>query len=143
MNSDPTVNDFIILSDGVIREEGTGKLTIIGCFQFFNAPSFPFTCAPFIITASITNLSGNISNARLVVRIQKLGHVNASSEVAFSTKRELDRNESLELPFAMPPVLFHEAGIYEVVVLFNGEEIGKRTLIVRSTTATIQNVGGE
>ena len=82
----------IILSDRVIREEGTGKLSLIGCFDGFVGQSFPFQSIPFFVTVTLTNIRSFPKQLDIVVRIETpAGHVMASSQ-AQVTKRQTRRN---------------------------------------------------
>src|SRR5207248_1620207 len=74
---EPTLCGAIILSDTVIREAGTGKLSLIGCFTNWNSSQFPFPVPPFCATALVTNFRGKLEKASITMRIEdpKTGHV--------------------------------------------------------------------
>jgi len=136
MDLEPALTHGIIFSDTVIREHGTGKLSFIGSFQYFNAPSVPFTSPQFIVTVLLTNLRGKVE-LKVSVRIEEVGsgHVVASSTSEVTSKTEVSQKEVVEIPFGIPPALFPNAGIYKAVILVNNEAVGSRELVVRTITA--------
>ena len=72
----------IILSDRVIREEGSRKLSLIGCFDALFSPTFPFIAGPFFATVGISNIVSFPNELNVVVRVEtSTGHVVASSAV--------------------------------------------------------------
>jgi hypothetical protein len=135
---EPTLVPGIIFSDTVIREEGTGKLSLIGTFQVFNAFRIPFQAQPFFATVEITNLRGILKDVKVCVRIEEAdsGHVVASSTASLQTKQEVSHNQTFAIAFPIPMSIFPKAGIYQAVVLLNNEVIGRKNLIVRNVTAS-------
>jgi hypothetical protein len=135
-NVSPRLSTGILFSDGVIREHGTGKLTLIGCFQFFNAPAFPFVSPPFFVSAFIEYLPlGEEVTARVSLQTAE------GAQLAFAIGQlkldnVLDPSAQFELPFQLPPTNFQTPGNYVVRVFVADQEIGKRTLFVRSITQT-------
>jgi Family of unknown function (DUF6941) len=137
---EPVVCPGIIFSDSAIREQGTGKLSIIGSFAHFNAPGFPFLSSQFIVTILLSNIRGPIEGLPITVRIEATGsaHVLSSVSGQINLGPEITGNEVLEVVFPIPPVPFQQAGTYDVNVLVGSEFINRRQLFVRSTTATPQ-----
>lgn len=135
--AEPKMVDGIIFSDSVIREEGTGKLSIIGSFQHFNVPKVPFLAPPFFVTAIFTNLRPPLEKLHLTVRMEeaKTGHVVGSTGVEIGFTREPEMLEVFEIPLQIPPTQL-VAAVYKVVVLADNEVIGTRNLPVRSVTGT-------
>jgi hypothetical protein len=133
MAQEPVLCSGIILSDAVIREHGTGKLSIIGSFSGYNFPSFPFAAPPFVATVLLTNLEGVLERFPVTVRIElaRISHVLASSVSEVTVDRQVQRAEIFEVPIAIPQVNYPEAGIYKVRVLAQDEALGQRDLIVR------------
>jgi len=135
---EPALCSGIILSDSVIREEGTGKMSLIGCFTVWNAQQFPLLVAPFYVTALLTNLRGNVEQIHVTVRLEnpQNGHVLTSvSGNMRPGEHTFDPNEVFEIPFPIKSVAFPSAGMYAVIVLVDNEAIGKRAIAVRSLTA--------
>ena len=130
---EPTLCLGIMLSDGVIREHGTGKLSLIGCFTTYNFQTFPFVAPPFVVTVILTNLEGQLQNFPIAVRIEAAnsGHVLASSMTHLNTEQPVPRTEIFEVPIGIPPINYAEPGIYKVKVLAQNEELGQRDLTVR------------
>jgi len=57
MNVEPTLTQGIIFSDLVIKEQGTGKSTIVGSFGAYNLPQVPMQVPPFFTTVFVTNIT--------------------------------------------------------------------------------------
>ena len=141
MDYEPTVVPAIMFSDTIIREQGTGKLTLIGCFHKLNADRFPFVAPPFYATVVFANFHGKLEKVNACLRIEhtETGHVVASMAAAFGTNSEIQKSDSFELPFPVPPSIFPAVGMYKAVVLVDNEKIGERDLTVQSiTTSTPQ-----
>jgi hypothetical protein len=146
VNSEPTLVAGILLSDMVIREQGSGKLSLIGCFNAFNAARFPFITPPFFVTAFIANLRGKISEADITARIEarNSGHVlqSVAGHIQFQTNTPpLPADFMLEMPFPVAPFKIDNAGVYSVVILMNNEKLGERTFSVAGTTTAAQPGG--
>ena len=129
-----------MLADLVIREEGTGKLSLIGCFTNFFSPAFPLTVPRFFIIVSITNV-GSSNGIDLAVRIED----ETRAEIVFSSSGRLnfggdriDRNEVFEIPVVVPGATFTHAGTYCIKVFADGEQLDKRPVPVRHLTSQSQ-----
>jgi hypothetical protein len=130
---EPVLCSAIMLSDGVIREHGTGKLSLIGCFTTYNFQMFPFVAPPFVVTVILTNLEGQLQGFPITVRVEgaNTGHVLASSMAQLNTDQPVPRTEIFEVPIGIGPVNYPEPGIYKVKVLAQNEDLGHRDLTVR------------
>lgn len=137
-HDEPVLCSGIILSDGVIREHGTGKLSIIGSFSTYTFPSVPFLAPPFVATIFITNLQGRLERFPIAIHIEasRTGHIVASAVSELTTDREVSRNEIFDVPIGIPPINYPETGIYKVKVLAQNEALGERDLVVRILAAT-------
>jgi hypothetical protein len=135
MEIEPTVIPNINFSDGVIREQGTGKLTLIGTFQHFNVQQFPFQPAPFFVTVALANLRGKLQGFKIAIRLQdkSSGHVVASTSGEIGSAAELKSTDIIQVPFQITGI-FHSPGIYSLVVLAQSEEIGSCDLLVKPVT---------
>jgi hypothetical protein len=123
-----------MFSDGVIREQGTGKVSLIGCFQIFNAPAFPFLSPPFYISVFIEHLPvGEQVVARVSLQSAE-GVQLAFASGQLKLDSVIEASAQFELPFPMPPVNFQTPGDYVVRVFVDEQEIGKKPLFVRSIT---------
>jgi len=130
----------IMFSDMVIREQGTGKLSLIGIFTHFNSQGFPFTSPPFYATIFLTNFGGKVGPFDVTLRLEepKSGHVYNSVLGKVDIPPDappLEKNAAIELPMQIPPTRFPEQASYFVVVLVDGEEVKRRAIIIRSVTA--------
>jgi hypothetical protein len=139
MNSDPVISG-IILSDLVIREWATGKLSLIGCFNLYNVPGFPFQVPPFFVTVMITNIKGKFEKPKTVtVRFEDPSNAcvlaNMSSQMNAPSDYNFTGVEVLELPFPLFSFFISHAGNYSIDVIIDGEKVGSRKIAVMSTTA--------
>jgi hypothetical protein len=132
----------IILSDHVIREEGTGKLSLIGCFDALIGQTFPFQSAPFFVTVTITNITSFPKQLNIVVRIEtSAGHVMASSQAQLTKKPDapqIPRHGTIDVVFPFPPVRFDSPGVFNLVCLVSNEPLATRQFDVKPMTTTAQ-----
>ena len=142
---EPVLIDDILLSDLVIREQGTNKISLIGCFNQFNVTKFPFKTPPFYITASITNLTGKIQgiiNVTAIIETPDSGHVLASipGRLQFSEDSPpIPNNMIFEIPFPVVPFVIPKAGSFGIKILFNTQELGRRTVSVNQVKPRTEN----
>jgi hypothetical protein len=131
MEIEPTIPPSVIFSDGVIREERTGKLTLVGTFHHFNPPAVPFRPPPFFITVSLSNFRGKLDRFKIAIRVEdkSSGYVVFSAAGEISTSNILSPNDTVQIPFQVMAEFPH-AGSYTVVVSEASEPIGSRDLIV-------------
>ena len=135
---EPALLNAIMLSDSTIREAGSNKLTLVGIFQVFLAPTFPFQSPSFFVTPFITNFSGRQEEVAVVVRIEEPGSGNVLASASGTlqlaeqdeTPEPVDREIVLDFPFPFQNVIFKEAGKYLLKVLVNGEDVGDRSFRV-------------
>jgi hypothetical protein len=140
MNTEP-VCVSIMLSDSVICELGTGKNSLIGCFNNFNIPQVPFPTPMFYITAALTNLDPAQKEFDVTARIEDP----ANGMVLRSVGAHCELNEPLvltkelvmEFPMPVMPFLIPKPGNYLIVILVNNVQAGKRLLTVNSINAPV------
>ncbi|WP_142660685.1 DUF6941 family protein [Methylacidimicrobium tartarophylax] len=138
---EPAVASAIIFSDGMIREQFTAKISLIGIFDRLSSPGFPFL-AKFFVTAFITNLRGSRKPLSVTLRLEKedSGHVvcSSSAKLQFGEKSpNFDPSDVVQVP--MPTVAnFAEPGPYTAVILVDNEEAGKAALRVDALTVAGQ-----
>jgi hypothetical protein len=124
----------ILLSDSAIREMGTGKVTIVGLFNGWNCPFFPFPTPPFCITICVSNLNAGTKEVNIVVRIEQkssglvLGNVGA--QIRFPEGTPIGRNTVIDIPFLVPGIQIPQPGEYRVVVLSSDEKLDERPVQV-------------
>jgi|AntAceMinimDraft_9_1070365.scaffolds.fasta_scaffold01746_3 hypothetical protein len=147
LDCEPTLCHGILLSDKVIREAGTGKISLINCFTHFNVPGFPFLTPPFYVTVFLTNLRGKIEGIDITVRIEDkgTGHVlnSVSGHIGINPEApQLEPHIVINIPLPMPPINIPVPGIYVIKVLVNNEEIGERPIKVSPITASLEQGEG-
>ena len=127
MNNIPSVL-AILLCDGIIIEQGTGKKTLVGLFNNLNAASFP-TVQPVGFYASLTDLDGHYRFDIRVVRLAgETEELMGGAEAEFESH---DRLATLEMAVNLPPVPFTGPGRYEFQLFADGIYIGRATLNVQ------------
>lgn len=119
-----------MFSEKVIREAGTGKLTIINSFQRFYGTEFPFSMPSFVVTVAFTGLVGKLEKLKLAVELvdppgQPIVEP-VTTEV--SSVKNIEADETFELSFIVPPSGFPAAGVYHVQLRINEDIVGKRPL---------------
>jgi hypothetical protein len=126
----------ITLSDLVIREQGTGKLSLIGTFTHFNADEFPFSAPPFCITSLITNVGAAAFPLNVEVRIEDSDGGEALSgaggQVGLRTNASHQPDDVVELPIQIAGCPFPRPGSFRITVWVDDEQIGFRIIKVRN-----------
>jgi hypothetical protein len=144
MDFEPAIGAAIIFSDQIIREMGTGKVSLIGCFQQYNLPQFMFPVPPFYITVILTNLAALPKDAPLAVaaRIEhpRTGAVLGSPVVSVQFPSTPKQDELYEIMLPVAGLIFPGPETYDVVILVNNERVGKRKLQVNSITSNPQPI---
>ena len=134
LESEPSVIPGIFLSDLSIVEQGTQKRSVIGCFDRFTFAQFPAKYPRFFITVWVTNIEGLLKEIGLTTRIEQKdsAHVVFSSSVnlELEEERKFGRQEIVAVSVAVQGITFPTPGTYTVVILFGGDEIGKRDIMV-------------
>jgi hypothetical protein len=130
LESEPTVLPAILLSDLSIVEHGTGKRSIVGCFDQLAFPQFPVQLGRFFVTAWLSNLEGKVSSMELTCRIEEKAsaHVvfSSSTTIQFGAEHQFARDNIMALATPIQGALFQKPGVYTILLLLNGEESGKR-----------------
>jgi hypothetical protein len=138
-NYEPVLPSAILFSDNAVREEGTRKLSLIGCFQHFFSTKFPITVAPFFVSVFVTNLFGEIGELTATAKIEDRETGTVIQSVTWRTRSEnenavqIRKTDIADLVFPMPPTTFSKPGIYEVI---NNERLGSRPLTVKEVKAS-------
>ena len=132
------VCEAIVLSDLVIREHGTGKVSLIGCFNVFNAPKYPFNAPPFFVTVFITRLRGEVPTLDVALRLENtVGQVFCSTGAHMEPQTDsvLPAGAVIEIPIPMARAMIPQPGSYRIVALLNGEELATKSLQFEAVTA--------
>ena len=137
MEIEPTIPPGVIFSDGVIREDRTGKLTFIGTFHHINPPGFPFMFPPFFTTVSLSNFRGKLDGFKIAIRLEdkSSGYVVFSASGEINSSNVLNPSDTVQIPFQVTGS-FPQPGLYAVVVLAESEQVGSRDLIVNEPKKT-------
>ncbi len=130
------VASSIVLSDGVIIEHGTGKLSLIGCFNALCFSQFPSAHPGITATIGITNLKSKKFSVNITARIEdpNTGHVISSSggKIDGELQGEVDVHQlTIDLPVRFTVIVFPAPGFYSMVVLADNEMIGKKLFLVQ------------
>ncbi|MDD2677300.1 MAG: hypothetical protein PHP75_07540 [Methylacidiphilaceae bacterium] len=130
---EPVLCPAILLSDLVVREKGTEKLSLINSFGQLRLPRFPFPTPPFFITVWLTHLRGRVPKLDIATRVEEpqSGHVlaSASGQIQFPADAlPFEEQTVLDLPIPMPPFLVPQSAVYWIVILVNNEKVGQRSL---------------
>jgi hypothetical protein len=128
--------NVLLVADKVIREDN-GKRGIIGAFNSFNIPQFPWIVPPFFIYANIEDFEGDQEFSVNIVR-------EGSDFVIFSFGGELhslvpEREAELLIPVVNLQV--PKEGVYNLILKIAAYPYGSRRLIMNKATQTGQ-VGG-
>lgn len=134
MEIEPALAPNIILSDGVIREAGTNKLSLIGVFHNVNAPTFPMNIG-FVVTPSVSNLRGKLDRMNIAIRVEYKASslVVASAAIEIASAADVKPSDVLQIPLPIN-CSFGAPGVYSIVVLVQNEVVGARDLLVSAIT---------
>ncbi len=138
MENKPTLCPAIIFSETVIRDAGSGKLSIINAFQSFYGPEFPFAAPPFIVTAAFMNLSGKLDRLKVSVELvdEKNEALTPLITGEFGSDREVVPDDVFDLSFFVPSCSFEREGVYRVLFRIGENVLGERSLPARLIPAT-------
>lgn len=140
MDFDPVCPPSITLCDNAIVEQGSQKLTLIGCFHTFNVASFPFTTHRFFAGVSIGNLRNAPSEFDVTIRVELAQNAHPLGGSTIHIKGDFTQvaqfpESVIQLPIPIGPLTFNEPGLYKAVLLIDGNSINHREFRVISTTA--------
>jgi hypothetical protein len=132
-HSKPALCPAIFFSEKIIREAGTGKLSVINSFQSFNGPQFPFAAPPFIVTASFSNLSGKLDRLKASVEVLDADAKALGPPITgeFGSDREVVPDDIFDLSFLVPSCSFEKEGVYQVLFRIGDDLLGQRGLPAR------------
>ena len=121
----PVLNAMLIC-DQAIREEGTGKVSLIGIFEKIQADKFPMAHLGLAVYAKVTDALGDYDVSLDLVRLddlQLLGQGQAHATVA-------DRLTPAEFVFHLGFLEFERPGRYEFRLSANGQHVAGKTFDV-------------
>src|SRR6266496_709805 len=120
MQTEPLLVPGITLSDMVIKEAGTNKLSLIGCFQRFNFPQFPARTGVWFATVGVTGIRDASSfNVTARIEVTGSGHVISSTNAFIEVQglASIPPDAIFEVPLPFNSVSFPKEGQYSIVVL--------------------------
>ena len=102
-------------------------------------PQFPATYGRFFVTAWIANLAGSVSQIELTCRLEEKlsGHVmfSTATTLNFETPHTFEQTQVVALAIPIHGVVFQKTGLYTVVLLLDGDEVGRRDFNVSQLPA--------
>lgn len=123
----------LLLCDKTIVEAITGKTSIIGVFDRFNVLEFPGRTAPFTVFLQLTDGIGRYDVVIEVHDLQNDQVLGRGSGIGLTWPEKLLK---MNLMLPVPPVPITHAGVYDLVVFANGQEIDRQKFEVRSLEPT-------
>jgi hypothetical protein len=115
----------LLMADRVIKEDN-GKRGIIGSFNTFNFPAFPFTAPPFFVYANLEDFSGIEEFSVTIAREgAELVVFSAGGEIHFQ-----DENREAEVLVPAFGVTFPKEGNYNLILRIGNSQYGSRRIIV-------------
>jgi hypothetical protein len=131
MDNQPALTPAIIFSDSAVRDQVTGKLTLMGIFQRFQSSKIPFMSPPFFATVFVTNTGGEVESLPVTMNIEDSGgQIISTATGHISAGSQAEGNSVPEIAFPLPPTKFKLAGQYKAVVLVDGKRLGYRVFTV-------------
>jgi hypothetical protein len=113
----------MLIADVAIREEGTGKVTLVGIFENISSASFPCRHESLAVYAKLTDAEGSY-DFRL-----ELIHLDTAKRVADVTVpgRASSRLGTGEVVLRLRGVPLPSPGLYEFRLSANGQYVGSKT----------------
>src|SRR5262245_55599957 len=125
MPEHPVIN-AVLICDFAIREEGSGKISLIGIFEELRSRSFPFRHPQLCLYAKLTDAEGTYKIRLELVRLGDLNIVGLGElEVTL-----MDRNKVGEIVFQLVGLVFERPGRYDFRLYANGRHFGNKTFNV-------------
>jgi len=115
----------ILLCDQTIIEAGTGKISVIGIFEGFAVPQTPGVIRPFTVYLHLTDGIAD-HEYEISVELHDLKNDNVIARATGPKIRWGDRLSRLNLLIPVPPLKVEHAGVYDLVVLANKQEIDRQ-----------------
>ena len=116
----------MLICDLAIKEEGTGKHSLIGIFENISARQFPARHGRLCVYAKITDAQGDYSIRLELIRLEDFAVV-GEGQVSVTVE---DRMAATELVFNLGGLVFERAGRYEFRLRANGLSVGAKSFNV-------------
>ena len=125
----PALNAMLIC-DQAIREEGTGKVSLIGIFENINARQFPLRLGFLCVYAKLTDAEGQYDIRLELVRLENLLAI-GQGQLMITVE---DRMAPVEIIFQLSGLVFAEPGRYEFRLYANEKSVGIKSFTVVQVT---------
>ena len=126
----------IVLCDTIIREAGTGKLSLIGTFSGIFSNTFPCTHGSISVYVAITEGRGRVPcKLRMVSLNTNQSVFELPGQIEFGGPTAV-----AELVFQLQQLRFEEPGVYAIEFWGNNELLGSRKLNVQKAEPRPQSV---
>jgi hypothetical protein len=126
----PSLN-AMLLCDHTIREQGTGKVSLIGIFESITSGRFPVVHRALSVYAKLTDAEGEYAIRLELVRLDD-NHVVAQGTLRASFA---DRMTPGELIFALENLGLERAGRYEFRLFADDRFVAAKSFTVQSAPA--------
>ena len=123
----PPTCKALLLCDKTIIEAVTDKVSIIGVFDALRVPSVPGKTPPFTVFIQLTD---GIGRYDVVIEIHDLAKdvvLGRGTGIGLNWPQKLLK---LNVMIPCPPIPVARAGLYDLVVIANGEEIDRQKFAV-------------
>lgn len=129
----------LILCDGIIREAGSNKFSLIGTFNGLWAQAFPYVHPSFAVYVVLTDGRGRVPCS---LRLTALD----SGQTLFTVQGQVDFRDptgTAELVFQLRQLRFEKPGHFALEFIADGEMLGSRKLLVQQITPKPKEPPGE
>lgn len=121
----PTFNAMLIC-DNAIREEGTGKISLIGIFANIWSLEFPTAHPSLCVYLNVGDAQGSYRLRLELVRADDLRIIGRGEAEASAA----DRMRPAEMVLEMQGLVFERPGMYEFVIHANDRLLGRKSFQV-------------
>jgi hypothetical protein len=124
----------LILSDSVIREANTNKLSLIGTFNGIFANNFPCTHPSLSVYIAITEGRGRVQCKLRMLSLQ-------DNSIVFELPGQIDFGGPTsvgELVFQLQQIRFQQPGVYSIEFWTGSELLASRKLNVQQAEAAAE-----
>jgi hypothetical protein len=116
----------MLICDQAIREEGTGKTSLIGIFENIHARSFPARHSSLAVYAMMTDAQGDYTIRLDLVRLDDLMTIGrGQGPMTFE-----DRRKTTEITFTLTGLQFDGPGTYEFRLYADDRLVGHKAFRV-------------
>jgi hypothetical protein len=117
----------ILLCEKTVIEAGTGKITLINIVNRFMVESFPGDTERIDAFFQITDAEGKYE---IIVEIRDLREDRVLARAIGSEVEIPDRGMACNVVIPVPPLRIEHDGLYDFVILANGQEIDRQPFAV-------------